>query len=386
MRARRILSIATLVAVSCTGSAPREPSASRSQSACTIGTPALHGSTSDGANVLAGVDVLSARSAWAVGFCRENGAEHTLVQRWDGTGWRRVGSPNEPSGNTYLTGVSAVAGDDVWAVGAFEDGPRQGSVTVHWDGRSWKRIPAPALDTFYGVSASGPGDVWTVGSVPTDGTANAETSFSASSAHWNGQRWQSQPVPSPGSGSSRLSDVDARTPNDAWAVGEYVNTGTALPLVVRWDGRRWRIVHVPLSRRSAILTDVVAFARDDVWVVGGVETGTFQALAAHWDGRRWREFPGVALGGGSGNLAAADGSASDDVWAAGYRGGPSDESPLLLHWDGSIWTPIAITLPSGTAGELTDVMPIAPGDAWVTGYLGSFEAAALLIDRPATSL
>src|SRR5438132_5276556 len=64
------------------------------------------------------VTYVSAHQAWAVGDVFDTGTREnrTLVERYDGTGWTHVPSPNQSAGNSGLDSVSMISGGG-WAVG-----------------------------------------------------------------------------------------------------------------------------------------------------------------------------------------------------------------------------------------------------------------------------
>src|SRR2546426_884728 len=70
------------------------------------------------------IAALSANDAWAVGESAGNTGSVTLIERWNGTSWNMVTSPNPgastpcSSGNV-LNKVTATSASDVWAVGYY---------------------------------------------------------------------------------------------------------------------------------------------------------------------------------------------------------------------------------------------------------------------------
>src|SRR5262249_14174551 len=68
---------------------------------------------------------VSAGESWAVGNAgsAEN-ANRTLTERFDGSGWSVVPSPNQVTGNNSLNGVSMIPGAG-WAVGYSQAGTDQ---------------------------------------------------------------------------------------------------------------------------------------------------------------------------------------------------------------------------------------------------------------------
>lgn len=110
----------------------------------------------------------SATDVWAAGTVTtaeldSGGAQATLTEHWDGTGWHIVSAPDVyvAESKAYaadsLGAVGGVPGHDVWAVG---------DVISHWDGTSWTEIasvngkPVEPLVAVVALSAT---DVWIVG-------------------------------------------------------------------------------------------------------------------------------------------------------------------------------------------------------------------------------
>jgi hypothetical protein len=154
------------------------------------------------------VDVLSSTRIWAVGASR--------ICRYDGTAWRVVPSP-QPSGEFWnLHAVSAAAPDAAWAVGdrAIPTGEHvtHRGLIERWDGTRWRRVLSVPGQTLTGVLALARNDVWAVG---TDGARGIVL-------HWNGVRWAQIPSPTPGE-SGRLADLTAAGEDHLWAAGTALN-------------------------------------------------------------------------------------------------------------------------------------------------------------------
>lgn len=98
----------------------------------------------DSANTyLYGVTADSTYGAWAVGYyyAPSIGAYRTLIERWNGTRWRLVDSPNPTDSSlSYLLGLDATSRSDAWAVGySYANGDTP--IAEHWNGRRWKLVP-----------------------------------------------------------------------------------------------------------------------------------------------------------------------------------------------------------------------------------------------------
>jgi hypothetical protein len=101
------------------------------------------------------VTCASASECWAVGYYYDGGApepeNHAFVERWDGTSWAFVPSPN----TSLLSGVTCVSASDCWAVG---------SPIEHWDGTSWAIVTSPNTSGYLNsVTCTSASQCWAVG-------------------------------------------------------------------------------------------------------------------------------------------------------------------------------------------------------------------------------
>jgi hypothetical protein len=284
-------------------------------------------------DVLLGVAAVSATDVWAVGRAWSKSVAYaTLIQHFDGKGWSTVPSPPLRTGSGLLAAVAAGSAGDVWAVGSQFTGPgATGSATLveRWNGTAWRVVPSPdpnpygaGLDS---VTVVSPRDVWAVGSSGNsgDGTSNLIE-------HWNGTRWSVVPSPDPGIDDS-LRSVSAVSATDAWAVGGYAtDTGSGsldLTLAVHFDGRRWSMSPTPSPSDDDDLLAVAAVTARDVWAVGG---GAFlNPLVERWNGARWRAVVEPYRHGNLNTPYAVTAGTAPGVWAAGSLGGTYT---LALHF------------------------------------------------------
>ena len=105
-------------------------------------------SPSANSNALLGVDALSRTDVWAVGYTGQGGTEgatafKTLAERWNGTRWNLVQSPNVGTGSNTLTDVDATASNRAWAVGYYREGTLRKTLIQRWNGTSWSVISSP---------------------------------------------------------------------------------------------------------------------------------------------------------------------------------------------------------------------------------------------------
>src|SRR6266487_3286136 len=85
-----------------------------------------------------------------------------------------------------------------------------------------------------------------------------------------GPSWSSVPSPNVGTYNNELLATSATSSTDVWAVGDYRDSGyVAHPLALHWDGQVWSVISTPeVSGVSNYLTAVNARAPDDAWAVG----------------------------------------------------------------------------------------------------------------------
>jgi hypothetical protein len=89
----------------------------------------------------------------------------TLIERFNGSRWSVIPSPNQSGGNNGLNGVSMASGKG-WAVGYGAGGSGHRPLALRWDGARWS-LASPAAFAgnayFTGVDALADGSAWAVG-------------------------------------------------------------------------------------------------------------------------------------------------------------------------------------------------------------------------------
>ena len=286
-------------------------------------------------SVLSGVAARSAGDAWAVGsFTKANNLIRTLVERWDGSTWSRVKSPNagHPAGGD-LSGVAALAADDVWAVGSYGQGAPGRTLIEHWDGMVWTIVPSPNKgpypNSLAAVAAVAPDDIWAVGTWFTKAFDDRTLTL-----HWDGTAWHrvKSPNAGPASAANDLVSVSAVGSDDVWAVG----VRGLKTLAMHWNGAAWSIVHSPTPGGVADLADVVALGPDDVWADGGSvdrQVNAGRTLVEHWGGTSWKVVESANKGPSDNHLWGIS-TATGRMFAVGDRfsgGGTGPLVPLSLE-------------------------------------------------------
>ena len=177
---------------------------------------------------------------------------HPLIEHWNGSVWTLMPSPEPPrSIASYLSAVSCRSASDCVAVGTVRyphrkgssyGGPREYTFIERWDGSAWSIVkspdpPGPPADGLDGIACPAASDCVAVGAggrlTPPGSTDGARTLVE----RWNGSGWAIVPSPSP-SANSGLSQVACASASDCVAVGGFGNLNNlASPhtLIEHWN-------------------------------------------------------------------------------------------------------------------------------------------------------
>jgi hypothetical protein len=331
-------------------------------------------------NELLGVAALSPTDTWAVGYTayQSGGTYYTLIERWDGSQWSVVPSPNVGTTQNVLYSVSVVSASDIWAVGfsrsTSDDDPRM--LVLHWDGQAWTVSPTPDLpdlDLLKSVSAFSSNDVWATGWVNNRSLA----------IRWNGSIWSVVPTPNVGNYINYLDAVKAIAPDDVWAAGSYVvSEGQTTLLALHWDGSQWTVALSsggPNSRFSA----VDASASNNVWLVGSENaTGRRITIAYRWNGSIWSNTSSLSPGAFDNDFTGVEVIAPGEVWAVGThrQSSPSPKRTLIQRWNGTQWAIVpSPNAEDDASNELKAVSSLSPGYIWAVG--SHYNATKTLVER-----
>jgi hypothetical protein len=251
---------------------------------------------------LSGVSCPTTTECFAVGFATSGSGSLTkvLIERWNGTHWTIVASPNPAGSNdTQLSGVSCASASDCAAVGFSSTSTSQKSLAEHWNGTSWSIVPTPnaggaAETSLAGVSCSSAESCMAVGSsITVSASSLAATTLTE---HWDGTGWMIVASPSsPDSSSlSRLGSVSCTGPSDCTAVGYSLGIGSKSiaikPLAEQWNGTAWMTTaSSSLTSSQTLLMGVSCPAADNCTAVGDSATGA--VLVEQWNGTSWATVP-----------------------------------------------------------------------------------------------
>jgi len=327
-------------------------------------------------NDLYGVTCASASECWAVGYYYNGSLIQTLIERWDGTSWAIVSSPNtNTTDRNFLTGVTCASPSDCWAVGYYYNGSVIQTLIERWDGTSWAIVSSPNTSTtqpnyLYGVTCVSASDCWAVG------TYYNGSAYQTLIERWEGTSWAIVSSPNTGATDNNyLRGVTCVSASECWAVGYYYHdTFPVQTLIERWDGISWTIVTSPntSATQDNLLFPVTCVSASECWAVGYYYDGIspVQTLIERWDGNSWAivTSPNTSATQENDLYGVTCGSASE-CWAVGYY---YDDNflprTLIERWDGNSWAIVSSPNTSTTqANFLQAVTCVSASECWAVG-------------------
>ncbi len=264
-------------------------------------------------NSLSAVACTRTSGCIAVGASGNSNESHlrTLVERWNGSQWVIVNSPN-PVGATYsfLSSISCTSPSDCVAAGEYFLGGHpqvQNRILIeHWNGSAWTVVASPeppgsTASHLSGVACTAESNCVALGtkSYPhRKGDSYGGPRDYTLTEHWNGSSWAivSSPNP-PGPPADGLASVACTSASDCTAVGvggRLTPPGSpdgASTLVERWNGSAWSIVRSPSPSANSDLNQVACISSSDCTAVGGFgnlgNPESPSTLVEHWNGSAW---------------------------------------------------------------------------------------------------
>ena len=325
-------------------------------------------------------------TAWAVGYYYDSATAtfRTMTQRYNGTSWGIVPSPNGTSGGySQLTGVDATSATNAWAIG--------GGLVARWNGTAWSRLSLPAI-ALRGIDVVSSTEAWAAG----------YSGSQAAVAQYRNGTWTTRytlPVPA-GRHLSVFEAVAVDAAGQVWAVGwdrDYDAPGRPVSsLVVHFDGTSWTREATPNPQDRNTLEDVTVLGNGDVLTVGIAQdvsgSGITQsALVLRRHAGAWAALPPPAGDAQSGQLQSVAAVSDTNVWMVGYyldeTSGPYQ--PLLMRWvsgtgNGTLTT-YDVSPPLTAPSTAWGVAATATGRLWAVGYQSTSGGDRTLILRGTAS-
>jgi hypothetical protein len=309
---------------------------------------------------------------------------HSATTTPSPSGFNVTSSPNNGAGINELLGVAASAADDAWAVGQYTSAGIPRTLALRWNGHVWRISDTPnrsaGQNTLQAVAARG-ADAWAVGYYQSSSGVLRTLAL-----HWNGSRWAIIPTPNRGSGDNALSDVTMLSGGEALAAGYSAGANRVMrTLILRWNGRAWRIVASPNSRGALNrLLAISATATNDAWATGVSVDGSGKGtpLIERWNGRVWSIQPFHGSDVEQQQLNGVSALDAARAFAVGYAfPGDTNAESLALQLSGGAWTAAGGPPATGVGNVLQGTSAVAAGDAWAAGtqYNAGFVPQTLLM-------
>lgn len=181
----------------------------------TLPAPKVGTWTTDGPS---SVSCFSPTDCFVVSTAYSKGNFYTFVERWNGTRWSIVASPNVTA-DTELSDVACPKANSCFAVGRYFTASATKTLVEHWNGTRWSIVASPngASDSeLGGVACPRANSCFAVGTSST--TSHGKTLVE----HWNGARWSIMTSPTPpGSGAAGLWEVTCPNTSSCFAIGSW---------------------------------------------------------------------------------------------------------------------------------------------------------------------
>jgi hypothetical protein len=333
--------------------------------------------------LLGDISCPTSTACFAVGSSVTGSVVKTLVERWNGTSWTILPSPNVAGATGSALGiVSCASATSCLSVGSFTKASTSQHFAVQWNGTGWSTTAAPiaAAGTpieFFDVSCASSTLCFAVGSSSTP-SLNEQPLIE----RWNGTSWSVVAAPNPTSDRNRLTGVSCPTATTCFAAGTYVYDGSQnKTLIERWNGTSWSIVSSPNAPKTEtnILTAVSCSAATSCVAVGESLTG--RTLIEQWNGTTWSI---VAKGGSHSGLQNVSCTSASNCFAVGSFNDGSVTKILIERWNGTTWSIVPSPNPAGAVSSgLIGISCVTTTSCFAVGSFASPDLAhsAPLIER-----
>jgi hypothetical protein len=253
-------------------------------------------------SLLSGVSCAGPTMCMAVGYTatsRANTTVRALAEQWNGTAWAIDPTPLPTLGTWWVTlsDVSCPAVNDCLAVGAYirhattsEEQP----LTERWNGTSWSIVATPNPRAEDGSSFNGIDCVSTTRCEVVGEYAYADVAQSLIAYSYNGSTWTAQKPANPSGQESNSVNSVACTDVDACMLAGNWTSNFPERLAEYWDGTSWsrqRLPH-PAKSETSTLSGASCAASNSCTVVGqaGDNSNDYPSspVAFTWNGTSWQ--------------------------------------------------------------------------------------------------
>jgi hypothetical protein len=325
-------------------------------------------------NNLDAVAAASPTDAWAVGDYYPSTNPNVLqnmAEHWDGSAWTEFALPEVGANQNTLLGVSELPTGHTWAVGYYTDAAWVDQTLIeYYNGTTWSVIPSPSpgaqRDILTAVAAVSDNDAWAVGE-----QMDSAGTWHTLAEHWNGSTWTVSPSLDPGASGNEFFGVHAVSSGSVYAVG--AQSGSSFPdaaLVEHWDGTKWSALGSPADSTESLMAYAVTGSDSALTVAGdrGSDTAPFTTLVASGAPSFLSlvTTPNVT---GENNLYAATTAADGSTYAAGWSVDPATGVYLseILHGVNGQWSVDTSPDPGSGSNGFAGIAAVPGGGVWAVG-------------------
>ena len=323
-------------------------------------------------STLGGVSCPGATTCFAVGQIVGTSGT-TLIERWNGTSFSTMTSPNAPGAlDSALNGVACISTASCFAVGGSDTSVAVTALIEHWNNTSWTVGSSAALTgaTFTSLkSISCPSTTLCVAV----GTYLNGLLTKGFAALWNGTTWTPSTLAAAPAGATNtsLSSVTCVSTTSCFAVGHWDSSTTENSLAEHWDGSVWT-VQTSANNTGTVavnLESVACISATNCFAVGEWSSTTAQkTLVMHYNGTQWTLGVSPSPAGATDvSLKGVACPASNSCFAVGNWDTDTDTHTLIEHWTGS-WAIQTSANPSTIDIDLAGVACPSITSCFATGH------------------
>lgn len=271
----------------------------------------------------------------------------TLVERWNGSGWKKIGSPNvHGSTDSRLEGVYCFGASECLAVGEYVDSLGNTYPFVEqWNGRRWSisrspvpgrsAVPSSVEEYLHAVTCVSGNTCFAVG---------YDSSHSRSLIEqWNGAQWVIVGGPPVHGKTDPTLQGATCTSVSCLAVGASTEPKklVSAPLIDQFDGAQWSVVRgAAYGPGAESLSGLACLGSARCFAVGQktTTTGYIKGLIEEWDGKQWSNIPKPNPSSARAGRLSSVSCAAKTCFSVGEYQTPKKQFTLIEEWKSGAWT------------------------------------------------
>ena len=269
------------------------------------------------------------------------------VARWDGANWQPLGANPALGAPSYVFAAAQAPGGDLLVAGR-ELADNKSTLVMRWNGTAWRRLGTPAeTAAIWSLAVGRTGEVL-AGRGPDGARVGLH---SGGLARWDGQHWQPYAT---GAAGTQLGQWLLTAKGELVAAGYFPQGKGGLKFgVARWTGKAWQLLGPSFNDQVVTLAQA---ANGDLLAGGEFTDAGGNPAADHvarWDGTAWRSM-GTGFDGHI--LRLLVGPKGEVVANGEFTKAGGEPARCLARWDGKAWHPL-VARDQGYCKALLAIMP-----------------------------